>query len=170
MISLPIILGARGSTANGWEGDVIHFRGRGQALLTLVDRRTRLTRAQRLHGMDAGGCAAAITAQLAPLPKPARRSITHDNGGEFAAHAKVTEATGIAAYFCDPGRPGQRGSIENINGRLRKPFPRSIALARLTDAEIARRVERLNNTPRKCLDWKTPNEAFSLDIHPSHLE
>ena len=97
----------------------MHFRKGAEALLTLEDRCSRLTLARRLRGMDADGCARAIIAELKPLPPPARRTLTCDNCSEFAAHARVTARTEIAAYFCDPGCPGQRGSIENTHGRLR---------------------------------------------------
>jgi hypothetical protein len=60
----------------------------------------------------------AIAAELGGLPATARRTITHDNGGEFARHEAVTDAIGLHAYFCDPHSPWQRGSIENANGRL----------------------------------------------------
>ena len=73
-----------------WEGDVMHFRKGGQALLTLEDRASRLTLARRLRGMGAGDCARAIVAELLPLPPPARRTLTCDNGGEFAHHEHVT--------------------------------------------------------------------------------
>ena len=147
-----------------WEGDVMHFRKGAEALLTLEDRCSRLTLARRLRGMDADGCARAIIAELKPLPPPARRTLTCDNGSEFAAHARVTARTEIAAYFCDPGCPGQRGSIENTHGRLRVPLPRRTSLAEISDAEIAKRIHNLNTTPRKCLAWKTPLEAFNRQL------
>jgi IS30 family transposase len=147
-----------------WEGDVMHFRKGAEALLTLEDRASRLTLARRLRSMDADGCARALTAELMPLPPPARRTLTCDNGGEFAAHWRVTAWTGIAAYFCDPGCPGQRGSIENTHGRLRKPLPRRTNLAEISDAEIARLVHNLNTTPRKCLAWRTPHEVFHQQL------
>ncbi|MFO1144362.1 MAG: IS30 family transposase [Amaricoccus sp.] len=145
-----------------WEGDVMHFRKGAQALLTLEDRASRLTLARRLRGMEADRCARAIVAELLPLPPPARRTLTCDNGGEFAQHENVTLWTEVAAFFCDPGCPGQRGSIESTHGRMRKRLPRRTDLAEVSDAEIARLVQSLNGTPRKCLDWSTPLEAFSL--------
>ena len=98
------------------------------------------------------------------MPPPARRTLTCDNGGEFAAHGRVTAWTEVAAYFCDPGCPGQRGSIENTHGRLRVPLPRSIKLAEIPDAEIAGLLHNLNTTPRQCLGWRTPLEAFNQQL------
>jgi transposase, IS30 family len=147
-----------------WEGDVMHFRKGGQALLTLEDRCCRLTLARRLLSMEADGCARAIVAELGPLPPPARRTLTCDNGSEFAAHGRVTAWTEVAAYFCDPGCPGQRGSIENTHGCLRVSLPRGTNLAEISDAEIAKRMHALNATPRKCLGWRTPLEAFNRGL------
>ena len=144
-----------------WEGDVMHFRKGADALLTLQDRRSRLTLARRLRDMNADTCARAIVAELAPLPPPARRTLTCDNGGEFAAHARVTAWTDVAAYFCDPGCPGQRGGIENTHGRLRRPLPRRTNLAAISDAQLDNLIRSLNSTPRKCLHWKTPLEVFT---------
>jgi IS30 family transposase len=147
-----------------WEGDVMHFRKGGQALLTLEDRASRLTLGRRLLSMDADGCARAIIAELEPLPPPARRTLTCDNGGEFAAHGRVSAWTEVAAYFCDPGCPGQRGSIENTHGCLRVSLPRRTNLAEISDAELAKRIHNHNTKPRKCLGWRTPLEAFARGL------
>jgi hypothetical protein len=72
---------------------------------------------------DADTAATAIIAEFGELPTKACRTITHDNGGEFARHETVTEAIGMHAYFCDPHSPWQRGSIENGNGRIRRDLP-----------------------------------------------
>ena len=90
-----------------------------------------LTLARRLRGMGAGD-RPGHAAELLPLPPPARRTLTCDNGGEFAHHEHVTLWTEIAAYFCDPGCPGQRGSIENTHGRMRRRLPRRTNLAEVT--------------------------------------
>ncbi|NEW94869.1 IS30 family transposase, partial [Rhodopseudomonas sp. BR0M22] len=64
-------------------------------------------------------------------------------------------------FFCDPHSPWQKGGVENSIGRLRRWLPRKTDLDDLTTADIRKHVERLNNTPRKCLDFRTPAEAFS---------
>ena len=94
----------------------MHFRRQRDILLTLQERRSRLTLARRLQSKDADLAAQAIAAELGGLPAIARRTITHDNGGEFARHEAVTDAIGLDAYFCDPHSPWQRGAIENANG------------------------------------------------------
>ena len=147
-----------------WEGDLMHFRRQRDILLTLQERRSRLTLARRLQSKDAQDTAAAIVEELGGLPARARRTITHDNGGEFARHEAVADAIDLRAFFCDPHSPWQRGSIENANGRLRRDLPRKTSLAGFTDADIDDVVWNLNATPRKCLGYRTPIEAFAANL------
>jgi IS30 family transposase len=147
-----------------WEGDLMHFRRQRDILLTLQERRSRLTLARRLLSKDAELTASAIVAELAGLPPKARRTITHDNGGEFAQHSAVTGQIGMRAYFCDPHSPWQRGSIENANGLLRRELPRKTSLGDYADDDIDGVVWNLNSTPRKCLGYRTPIEAFAENL------
>src|SRR5690606_23911902 len=86
-----------------------------------------------------------------------------DNGTEFAHHYQLT-ACGIATFFCDPHAPWQKGGIENAIGRMRRMLPRKADIAAIDDQDFFTIVAAYNNTPRKCLDWKTPAEAFSLHL------
>jgi IS30 family transposase len=147
-----------------WEGDLMHFRRQRDILLTLHERRSRLTLARRRLSKDAELTADAIAEELGKLPARARRTITHDNGGEFAQHKAVQDAIGLRAYFCDPHSPWQRGSIENVHGRIRRDLPRKISLAGYTDADIDDVIWNLNATPRKCLAYQTPIEAFAANL------
>jgi IS30 family transposase len=79
-------------------------------------------------------------------------------------HEAVTAAIGLDAYFCDPHSPWQRGSIENANGLLRRDLPRRTALTDYTDADIDDVTWNLNATPRKCLGYRTPIEAFAANL------
>ena len=101
---------------------------------------------------------------LAALPSTAVQTITHDNGGEFARHERVQDAIGLRAFFCDPHSPWQRGGIENANGRLRRDLPRKASLSGYSDKDIEAIVWNLNATPRKCLGFKTPIEAFASQL------
>jgi IS30 family transposase len=147
-----------------WEGDLMHFCRQRDILLTLQERRSRLTLARRLLSKDAELTASAIAAELGGLAPKARRTITHDNGGEFARHEDVTDQIGTRAFFCDPHSPWQRGSIENANGRLRRELPRKTSLANYTDDDIDDVIWNLNSTPRKCLRYQTPIEAFAVNL------
>lgn len=147
-----------------WEGDLMHFRRKRDILLTLQERRTRLTLARRLHSKDAPATADAIVGELGGLPAAALRTITHDNGGEFARHETVKARIGLAAYFCDPHSPWQRGGIENGNGLIRRDLPRKTRLSDYHDTDIDDIVWMLNSTPRKCLGFQTPIEAFAQHL------
>ena len=147
-----------------WEGDLMHFRRQRDILLTLQERCSRLTLAGRLGSKDATDTADAIIDKLAALPSTAVQTITHDNGGEFARHDRVRDAIGLRAFFCDPHSPWQRGGIENANGRLRRDLPRKASLSGYSDTDIESIVWNLNATPRKCLGFKTPIEAFASQL------
>ena len=82
----------------------------------------------------------------------------------MADHKNFTIATDVQVYFCDPRSPWQRGSIENANGRLRRDLPRKTSLEEYTDADIDDVVWNLNTTPRKCLRYQTPIEAFAANL------
>jgi len=147
-----------------WEGDLVHFARQRDTLLTLHERSTRLTLARRIHRRDAETTADAIIKELRDLPGAARKTITHDNGGEFARHKTVEKKLGLPAYFCDPHAPWQRGGVENANGRLRCELPRKTPLSDYTNADIEDIVWILNSTPRKCLGFQTPIEAFAQQL------
>ena len=142
----------------------MHFRRQKDILLTLQERCSRLTLAERLASKDATDTADAIIDQLAALPSTAVQTITHDNGGEFARHERVKDAIGLRAFFCDPHSPWQRGGIENANGRLRRDLPRKTSLNSYSDKDIDAIVWNLNSTPRKCLGFRTPIEAFASQL------
>ena len=102
-----------------------------------------------------------IGRRLGKLPRAMRKTLTFDNGTEFAEHHRLHKTLGVQTFFCDPHSPWQKGGVENSIGRLRRSLPRKTDLRLLTPADIERCVQRLNNTPRKCLDFQTPAEAFS---------
>lgn len=147
-----------------WEGDLVHFRQQRDILLTLQERTTRLTLARRLPSKGATLTAGAIVAELGALPAKARRTITHDNGGDFAAHQTVIAQTGMRAYFCDPHSPWRRGGVKNANGLLRRDLPRTVNLSSYADEDIEALIWNLNSTPRKCFDYRTPIEAFAHQL------
>ncbi len=98
---------------------------------------------------------------FAPLDRSLCRSVTFDNGTEFAQHYLLNHQLDIRTYFCDPHSPWQKGSVENTIGRLRRCLPRKTNLDTINPANLDILIAALNNTPRKCLDFKTPAEVFS---------
>ena len=143
-----------------WEGDLMQFRTQRGNVLTLVERKTGLTLASGLPSKTAEATAAKLTALLAVLPEAARRSITFDNGSEFAQHQKLERGLGLLTFFCDPHSPWQRGSIENANGLLRRDLPRKTELSDYSEQDIQDIVWANNTIPRKRLGYLTPAEAF----------
>lgn len=87
------------------------------------------------------------------------KSITFDNGSEFADHHKLNDLN-IETFFCDPGAPWQKGSIENLNGMLRRYLPFSLAAESISDSYVEKVNDQINSIPRAILGYKTPNEAF----------
>ena len=94
------------------------------------------------------------------MPAALRKTLTVDNGTEFAFHYRLTDQLGIDTFFCDVHAPWQKGGIENAIGRLRRRLPRKTNLDDTPQTDIANAIDAYNNTPRKCLDFKTPAEAF----------
>jgi IS30 family transposase len=142
-----------------WEADLMLFAKYGQAILTLHERSSRLLIATKPPGKAALPIVNAIGRLLEPLPPDLRQSITFDNGTEFARHYELHRLA-IATFFCDPYAPWQKGGIENAIGRMRRTIPRKTDLAALSSERLASLISAYNNTPRKCLDWKTPAELF----------
>jgi IS30 family transposase len=148
-----------------WEGDLIIGTPPSSAIGTLVERRTRFVMLLHLpggHGADA--VAGAMTQAMAGLPAALRRSLTWDQGSEMAAHAKITLATDLDIYFCDPHSPWQRGSNENTNGLLRQYFPRGTNLAVHSREHLDAVAAELNARPRKTLGWRTPAQALQEEL------
>jgi len=142
-----------------WEADLMAFSRYGQNLLMLHERMSRALIATVLPSKQAGPVAGAIKAALVLLPPELRRTVTFDNGTEFARHLELHQL-GIATFFCDPHAPWQKGGIENAIGRMRRTLPRKTDLDEIDKDTLATLLAAYNATPRKCLDWATPAEAF----------
>ena len=145
-----------------WEGDLIIGKNNKSAIGTLVERSTRFVMLLHLpDGYAPGQVAAAMSEAMAGLPAAIRRSLTWDQGSEMAAHEKITMATGLPVYFCDPHSPWQRGSNENTNGLLRQYFPKGTGLSVHSREHLQAVADELNGRPRKTLGWATPAEALA---------
>lgn len=153
-----------------WEADLMLFSRYGQAVLVTHERTSRLTRVVRQPNKAAQPVLDSLRAQLRDLPPPIRRSITFDNGTEFAMHHRLNAELGIATYFCDPYAPWQKGGVENAISRLRRRLPRKSDLAQIPQASLDDLTDNYNNTPRKCLGFKTPNEVFMENINRVALQ
>lgn len=150
-----------------WEADAMLFSRPGQAILVAHERRSRLTVAVRQSTLKADPVADALTRLLRPVPSSLRCSITFDNGTEFARHQRIARQLSLNTYFCDPHAPWQKGGVENAIGRLRRSLPRNTNIAALPRAALDAIIAQHNNTPRKCLGFLSPAEAF---LQPLHFE
>jgi IS30 family transposase len=148
-----------------WEGDNMVYNRHRQALSTSVERKTRKIIISKPHNRTAKEKSRVLIQRFQFLPEPARRTMTYDNGREAVSHETVTIAIGMKFYFAKTYSSWQRGSNENRNGLVRFYLPRNTDLNQLTWQQI-RRVENLiNNRPVKLLGYRTPNEAFALEMN-----
>jgi len=106
----------------------------------------------------------ALTKQIRRLPAELRKSLTWDRGLEMAAHKAFSVATDVQVYFCDPQSPWQRGTNENTNRLLRQYFPKGTDLSACSQADLNRTARRLNQRPRKTLDFCSPVEVLNESV------
>ena len=140
---------------------MIFRRANGKAnITTLVERQSRYTLLLPNPDRQSSPLVSTISTALQDLPQQACQTITFDRGTEFASYALLTEQRGFNVYFCDPHAPWQKGSVENTNGRVRRFLPSETNLAELPESALNLLTVKLNNTPRKCLGYRTPQETF----------
>lgn len=142
-----------------WEADTMRGCKHQGALLTMVERRTRILKIELLPQATAELTSRAI---IRRLKRDAQRvhTITFDNGKEFAAHAEIARALQARIYFARPYHAWERGLNENTNGLIRDFFPKGTDLTKLTRAQVAAVERMLNDRPRKILGFKSPSEVF----------
>lgn len=148
-----------------WEADFMLFSKPRQAVMVLHERTSRFTIIVRTDCRRAVPTAKTIGRLLKSLPARLRRSITFDNGTEFAEHRRLHKTSKLQTFFCDPHSPWQKGGIENSIGRFRRFFPRKTDLDTLKPRDFQRFIRAYNQTPRQCLDFRTPAEVFSSLLH-----
>jgi IS30 family transposase len=147
------------SRLGDWELDTIIGKGHKQAIVSLTDRKARLALIAKVEQKTASQVATTIIRLLSPHADRVH-TLTSDNGKEFAQHKDIAEALKADFYFARPYASWERGTNENMNGLIRQYFPKDRDLRTVTDEEIQFAMERLNNRPRKCLGYRTPNEVF----------
>jgi transposase, IS30 family len=154
----PKIVDGR-SRIGDWEADTLIGKAHQAGILSLVERKSKLTRLGRLLRRTKEEVKDVAITLLAPV-KARVHTITSDNGREFADHQEIAEKLGARFYFAHPYAAWERGVNENTNGLVRQYFPKGVELATITDAQVHHVQERLNNRPRKRLGFRTPNEVF----------
>ena len=159
----PEIVNQR-SRIGDWEADTVIGKQGGAVLVTLVERKTRLAVIGKAPNRTAQEVTAVIIKRLIPLAAQVK-TLTYDNGKEFASHQQIDKELKSNGYFAHPYHSWERGLNENTNGLIRQFFPKGKDLVEVTDAQIQKVMDRLNNRPRKCLGFKTPNQIF-FGINP----
>ena len=154
----PKVVAARRRVGD-WEADTVIGKGRQAALVSLVERKSKLTLLGRVARHTAEEVARVAVALLAPVAAQVH-TITADNGREFVRHEEIASRLAARFYFAHPYAAWERGVNENTNGLVRQYFPKGLAFGAITAAEVRRAQERLNNRPRKTLGFRTPNEVF----------
>jgi len=154
----PVIVEER-SRIGDWESDTIIGKGHQQAIVTIVDRKSRYLLMQKVEKRTAEKVGEAT---ITMLSAKRCKTLTSDNGKEFANHERVAEALKIDYFFAHPFSAWERGTNENTNGLIRQYFPKHSAFYTITQDDVAAVMARLNNRPRKCLGYNTPDEVYQF--------
>lgn len=151
---------ADGKRFGDFEMDTIVGKGNHGAIVTVIERSTNMLFMRKLkYGKNAEKLAETVIHLLSPF-RNVIKTITTDNGLEFAAHEKITRSIGVPIYFADPYSSWQKGAIENANGLIRQYIPKSTDFDKVSQQKITKIGLKINNRPREKLNFCTPRECF----------
>lgn len=143
-----------------WEDDSVVGVGKGAALNTKRERMTRYMMITKIPRKTAKATRLATCKRFKSLPLLAKKTNTADNGAEFTQHEKTAIATGLKFYFATPYHSWERGTNENGNGLIRRFLPKRTDFDKISKKQIKDIEDWINHRPMKCLNYKTPHEAF----------
>ncbi len=143
-----------------WEADTVISRTSKASLAVACERTSRLAKIVKLKQRTAPEFRISLNRRLSRYPQPMRRTITYDNGSENVEHEKVNAVLGTKSFFCNPYHSWGKGTVENLIGLIRRYLPKKTDFATITPSQIRMIERRLNNRPRKCLNYQTPLEVF----------
>ncbi len=144
-----------------FEADTIFScQGSKSALLVVVDRMTRKTKIKKLARKTSSLTSSSIVFALSEYNISQIHTITYDNGCEFAKHERVNEMLQCKSYFCNAYHSWEKGTVENINGLIRRFFPKGTNFDNISDMEIQIVEDWINNRSMKILNWQSPNEVY----------
>lgn len=143
-----------------WEADLMVGKQSSAVLSVLVERASRHVRICKLPDKQSTFQKDSIINRLSKLDTGARKSITYDNGPENALHYIINSELDMESYFCKPYHSWEKGTVENTNGLIRRYLPKKTDFDLISHSTIKKIETLLNNRPRKCLNYKTPNEVF----------
>ena len=156
----PAIVEER-SRLGDWESDTIEGKGKKGYIATHVERKSRYLVAAKLPNKKAETFNRKTVRAFRGVPKKFLKTITADNGKEFAWHEKLAAKLEMEIYFAHPYHSWERGLNENTNGLLREFFPKGMDLRKVSEKDVDRAAGVLNNRPRKCLGYRAPAEVFA---------
>jgi IS30 family transposase len=160
----PPIVGTRNRFGD-WEGDTMEGGKGSGGLATHVERKCRYLLAAKLTDKKAVTMTQQSIRYFRKIPRRLRQTLTLDNGKEFTQFKELERKTGLKVYFADPYSAWQRGTNENTNGLFRQYFPKGTDFRTVSEKEVAIVVKKLNNRPRKCLNYQTPYEVYCQALH-----
>jgi IS30 family transposase len=144
-----------------WEGDTIAGANRRGGAITLVERKSGYLLLGKVPNLQAATVRQAAARRYATTPAALRKTLTLDNGKEFAEHERLEVEAALKIYFAKPYSAWQRGTNENTNGLVRQFFPKGTDLANISDHRFTKVQQLLNDRPRKRLGYRTPNEVLA---------
>ena len=143
-----------------WEGDTVVGKSNGSFVATHVERKSRYLLVGKTDDKSAESMNSTTQQLFRKIPRSKRKTMTFDNGKEFAGFKELEKSVGFCCYFADPYSSYQRGTNENTNGLLRQFFPKGTDFSEISEEEIDKAAALLNNRPRKCLNYRTPHEVL----------
>jgi len=157
----PTAVDAR-SRFGDWEADTMWGISRNAYLATFVERKSLYLIARKMKDRSSSALNRAAIAGFKTVPRALRKTLTVDNGKEFAAFIELQRRLGAAVYCAHPYAAWERGTNENTNGLLRQFIPKKTNLAYYSEQAIREAVKRINHRPRKKLGYRTPHEVFKM--------
>ncbi len=151
-----------------WESDLLVSHQSKNALNVMVERKSRYVQVIPIPDKSSVSASQAILSRLSILNPVARRSITYDNGLENAKHEEINRVLNTQSYFCNPYHSWEKGSVENVNGLIRRYIPKKTDLSLIPDEQISYIETQINDRPKKCLAYKTPKEVFNSYLELVH--
>jgi IS30 family transposase len=147
--------------AGHWEADTMVSRQSKASVAAVVERKSRFVKFTILENKSAKEMESAMVKSLGKIPIKLRKTITYDNGSENSSHESTNKKLKTKSYFCQPYHSWEKGSIENRIGKLRTFYPKKTNLASITQKELNKVEEMINDRPMKCLKFNTPKEVYT---------
>jgi IS30 family transposase len=147
-----------------WEGDLVIGKGQKSAIGTLVERKSRFTFIVKLKNRKSATVRKGFVKEFNQIDTLFTKTLTYDNGTEMAQHIEFSKQTGMPVYFAHPYCSWERGTNENTNGLIRRYFPKKTDFSKITEKELKKAQNALNNRPRKVLGYKTPNQIMEMEF------